>query len=122
MEEIQNTQDNQVVEEQHFNPIKQESYFDGTLGQMICWRLLTTFVTIITFGLATPWAICKMYAWETKHTVINGHRLKFTGTGMQLFGNWIKWILLTIITLGIYSFWLSIKLKKWQTKHTEFAD
>ena len=41
---------------------------------------------------------------------------------MQLFGNWIKWLLLTIVTLGIYSFWLNIKLIQWKTKHTEFAD
>ena len=61
--------------------------------------------------------ICR---WETKHTVINGHRLKFDGTALQLFGNWIKWLLLTIITLGIYGFWVCIKIKKWTTKHTHF--
>ena len=60
--------------------------------------------------------------WETKHTVIEGKRLCFDGHAVQLFGNWIKWLLLTIITLGIYSFWLSIKLKKWITKHTHFEN
>nr|DAM72144.1 MAG TPA: protein of unknown function (DUF898) [Caudoviricetes sp.] len=63
-----------------------------------------------------------VYGWETKHTVINGKRLAFDGTAMQLFGNWIKWLLLTIVTIGIYGFWLSIALKKWKTKHTHFAD
>ena len=42
----------------------------------------------------------------------------FDGKAIQLFGNWIKWVLLTTITLGIYSFWLNIKMKKWITKHT----
>ena len=37
---------------------------------------------------------------------------------MQLFGNYIKWVLLTIITFGIYAFWLTIKMKQWVTKHT----
>ncbi|HDU8533600.1 TPA: DUF898 family protein, partial [Enterococcus faecalis] len=37
---------------------------------------------------------------------------------MQLFGHWIKWLLLTIITLGIYGFWLNIRLQQWITKHT----
>ena len=37
---------------------------------------------------------------------------------MQLFGNYIKWLLLTLITFGIYSFWLTIKMKQWVTKHT----
>ena len=63
-----------------------------------------------------------IYDWETKHTVINGKRLKFDGTALQLFGNWIKWLLLTIVTLGIYSFWLGIKLKQWKTKHISFIE
>lgn len=99
-----------------------ESYFDGGLLQYIGWRLLGVLVTVCTLGICFPWALCMIYSWEKKHTVINGHRLKFTGTAVQLFGNWIKWLLLTIITLGIYSFWLQIALKKWVTKHTEFAD
>ncbi|MNW09112.1 hypothetical protein D3C71_2060330 [compost metagenome] len=61
-----------------------------------------------------------LYRWKIEHTVINGQRLRFDGTAMQLFGNWIKWWLLCIITLGIYSFWLSIKLEQWRVKHTYF--
>ena len=63
-----------------------------------------------------------VYNWEVKHTVIDGRRLYFDGTALQLFGNWIKWLLLTIITLGIFSFWLAIALRKWKTKHTHFAN
>ena len=69
-----------------------------------------------------PWAVCMVYNWETKHTVVDGRRLKFDGTALGLFGNWIKWSLLCIITLGIYSFWLAIALKKWKAKHTHFAN
>ena len=60
--------------------------------------------------------------WETKHTVIEGRRLKFEGTAISLFGQWIKWLLLILITLGIYSFWVSIKMKQWIVKHTYFED
>lgn len=63
-----------------------------------------------------------VYRWEAKHTVINGHRLAFDGTAMQLFGKWLLWLLLTIVTVGIYSFWVNIKLKKWKVQHTRFAD
>ena len=101
---------------------KDKSYFDGGLFQWIGWQILGTLVTTLTCGICFPWAICMIYRWEAKHTVINGHRLKFTGTAMQLFGNWIKWLLLTIITLGIYGFWLNIKLMQWKAKHTKFAD
>ena len=63
-----------------------------------------------------------VYNWEIKHTVIEGKRLRFDGTALQLFGNWIKWLLLTIITFGIYSFWVQIAIKKWKTKHTFFVN
>ena len=99
-----------------------ESYFDGGLLQLIGWHLLGGLITTFTLGICFPWAICMIYNWETKHTVINGHRLKFTGTATQLFGNWLKWLFFCIITFGIYSFWLNIALRKWKTKHTEFAN
>ena len=100
----------------------EKSYFDGGLLQLIGWQILGGLVTALTLGICYPWAICMIYRWEAKHTVINGRRLRFDGKAMQLFGNWIKWLLLTIITLGIYSFWLNIKLIQWKTKHTVFAD
>ena len=100
----------------------EKSYFDGGLLQLIGWQILGGLVTALTLGICYPWAICMIYRWEAKHTVINGRRLRFDGKAVQLFGNWIKWLLLTIITLGIYSFWLNIKLIQWKTKHTVFAD
>lgn len=99
-----------------------KSYFDGGLFQLIGWRILGALVTICTLGICLPWAVCMIYDWETKHTVINGHRLRFNGTALQLFGTWIKWWFFTLITLGIYGFWIPIKLKRWIIKHSEFAD
>ena len=74
-----------------------KSFFDGGLLQLIGWQLLGVLITICTFGICFPWAYTMIYSWEAKHTVINGHRLSFDGTALQLFGNWIKWLLLTII-------------------------
>ena len=102
--------------------MENNSYFDGGLLQLIGWKLLGALVTVFTFGLCAPWAICMVYNWETRHTVINGKRLKFDGKAIQLFGTWIKWILLCMITFGIYSFWVQIDLKKWKTKHTFFEN
>lgn len=98
-----------------------ESYFDGGLAQWIGWNLLGGLMTIFTLGICYPWAICMIYNWEIKHTVVEGRRLMFDGTATQLFGNWIKWLLLTFITCGIYGFWVAIEVKKWKTKHTYFA-
>ena len=99
-----------------------QSYFDGGLLQLIGWKILGGLVTVCTFGICYPWAVCMVYSWKTKHTVINGKRLKFDGSAVGLFGNWIKWLLLCIITLGIYSFWVGIALEKRKVKHTSFVD
>lgn len=99
-----------------------ESFFDGGLLQLIGYKILGAIITLATFGICYPWAVCMVYNWEIKHTIINGKRLTFDGSAIQLFGNWIKWLFLTIITLGIYSLWIQISIKKWKTKHTHFAN
>ena len=101
---------------------KKESYFDGGFFQLLGWRIVGGLITCVTLGICYPWAVCMVYSYWTKHTVIEGKRLAFDGRAIQLFGNWIKWFLLTVITFGIYGLWLPIKLKKWQTKHTYFAE
>lgn len=67
-------------------------------------------------------AVTMIYRYEAGHTVLDGRRLQFTGTGASLFRQWIKWFLLTIITLGIYGFWVQIAFKKWHVKHLQFID
>ncbi len=99
-----------------------DSYFDGGLFQLILYRIAGSIITALTLGICFPWAFTMIYNWETKHTVIDGRRLRFTGTAVGLFGNWVKWLLLTIVTLGIYGFWVSIAIKKWKTKHTHFVN
>ncbi len=68
-----------------------------------------------------PWAICIREKWYAEHTVIEERRLKFVGTAMGLFGQWIKILLLCFITVGIYGFWANIAIKKWVVKNTIFA-
>lgn len=99
-----------------------ESYFDGGLLGLIGISIAAAIISILTFGICVPWAICIRQDWITSHTVINGKRLHFTGTGLGLLGNYIKWFLLTLITLGLYGFWLVIKIKQWEVSHTEFCN
>jgi len=97
------------------------SYFDGGLLGLLGWKILGLLVTVFTFGICYPWALCMVYGWKIKHTVVEGRRLVFKGSAIGLFGNWIKWLFLTIITLGIYSLWLGIALEKWKVKNTFFS-
>lgn len=99
-----------------------EYYFDGGLLELVMVNILGALITTFTFGICYPWAITMIYSWEARHTVLDGRRLKFTGTAVGLFGQWIKWFLLCIITLGIYSFWVNIALKKWKTKNLVFEN
>jgi len=95
-----------------------ESFFDGSLIQLIGYKMLGNFLLLITLGIAYPWIMCMIEGWDKKHTVINGNRLKFNGTGGQLIGNYLKWIFLSIITLTIYAWFIPIKIRKWKVKHT----
>ena len=99
-----------------------ESKFTGGILGQIGINILVVLITLFSFGIAFPWAVCINQRWITKHTIIDGKQLVFDGNGIQLFGNYIKWLLLTFITLGIYSFWLNIKMQQWVTKHTHMID
>lgn len=96
--------------------------FDGGAGTYLGTSIVAFLVTVFTLGLAYPYALVLMQRWKAKHTFIEGRRLAFTGTGMGLFGNWIKWFLLCIITLGIYGFWVQPRLTQWIVEHTDFAE
>ncbi|MDO5014647.1 MAG: DUF898 family protein [Clostridia bacterium] len=98
----------------------ERSYFDGKLSQLVGYQILGFLITALTLGLCYPIAITMICSWEAKHTVIDGKRLKFTGTSADLFVQYIKWWLLTAVTLGIYSFWLVIKIRQWKTSHLTF--
>lgn len=99
-----------------------ESYFDGGVFQWLGWKILGLLVTGLTLGICYPFAVNWMYSWEAKHTVIDGRRLKFTGSAGGLFGTWILCLLLTFVTLGIYYFWVPLKIRKWREANTFFED
>ena len=79
-------------------------------------------ITVCTLGIAYPYALVLKQRWKAKHTYDRGFRLKFTGTGLGLFGNWIKWLFLCVITLGIYGFWIGPRFTQWVVEHTDFDE
>ena len=103
-------------------PVRTDSYFDGKLLELFGWTLLKNLITVITLGIAAPWGECMMLDFEISHTVLNGKRLKFKGTGGSLFVERFKWVFLTLITFGIYGFWIPIKKNKWILSNIYFED
>jgi uncharacterized membrane protein YjgN (DUF898 family) len=94
--------------------------FDGGAGTYLGTGILAALVVLISLGFATPFAIVLRQRWRAKHTYIHGQRLVFLGTGMGLFGLWIKWFLLIIVTCGIYGFWVAPRIQKWVVENTDF--
>ncbi|MDR0718212.1 MAG: DUF898 domain-containing protein [Treponema sp.] len=97
------------------------SSFDGSVLGNFGTNFVAGFLTLITLGIGYPWAIAYRQKWLLSHTIIEGKRLTFDGTGAQLFGNYIKWWLLSIVTLSIYAiFFMPVRMQQWVVKHTFF--
>lgn len=90
---------------------------EGTEMGIMQFALIAVGAFLVLLGLA--WAAIRFMKWDTKHTIISGNSIKFTGNAFQLLGNCFKWTFLTIITVGIYALWLPIKVRKWKVKHME---
>jgi len=99
-----------------------ESKFDAGLIELIATKIIRSIIVIFILGLAYPWAVVYYQKWVANHTIIDGQRQVFKGTGGQLFGQYIKWLLLSVVTFGIYSLWLGIKIKQWTVKNTHNAN
>jgi hypothetical protein len=95
-------------------------FFDGGAATYFGTGLLAVVVIVCSLGIATPFALVLFERWRATHTYIEGRRLMFTGTGLGLFGSWLKWWLLILVTVGIYSFWVIPRLTKWRIEHQAF--
>lgn len=99
-----------------------DSFYDGKLLEIIGYRILSFLITLVSFGIASAWGEKLLIAYDVEHTVYNGKRLKFNGTGASLFVQKFKWIFFSIITLGIYALWIPVKKQKWIASNTYFEN
>ncbi len=97
-------------------------YFDGEGGDYLVMMIINALMLIFTLGFAYPWVVCRNLKWRKEHTVLDGHRLAFTGRAEDLLVNWIKWWILSAITCGIYSLWVGVRIREWEMSHTCFAE
>ena len=102
--------------------IRTDSYFDGKFIEYLGYKILALLISLVSIGIAKPWADKILLEYQINHTVYNGKRLKFEGKGTSLFVLRFKWILFTIITLGIYYIWVPLNMEKWIASNTHFED
>ena len=102
--------------------IRTDSYFDGKFIEYIAYKLLAFLISLVSLGIAKPWADKLLLEYQFNHTVYNGKRLKFEGKGTSLFVERFKWILLSIVTLGIYTLWIPLNMEKWIVSNLHFED
>lgn len=70
--------------------LQRESKFEGSVLGFIGYGLILVILTICTFGIAYPWGEVMFRRWICRNTIIDGQRLTFDGTGLQLFGSYIN--------------------------------
>jgi uncharacterized membrane protein YjgN (DUF898 family) len=59
---------------------------------------------------------------KASKTVLNGKRLAYDGTFMDLLIKQVIWCVLSCVTCGIYAFWLPVNHLKYFASHTHFED
>lgn len=121
--DIEDTKDKEEITlskviENREHSLHSESYFDGSVIGLIMLNIACMFLNIITLGIAHPYTTCMKLIWEKGHTVVNGKRLKFIGTGSSLAFNMLRWKMINMLSFGLYSLTLDIKLREWTVKNT----
>ncbi len=97
--------------------------FDASGGDLFVAFLVGYLLTMITFGIYTPWFMCKLQELFYANTsIVSGGQkvggLDFNGSGGELFVTFLVGYLLTVITLGIYMPWFQVKIMKFYAQHT----
>ena len=87
------------------------------------WLLIwTTVVSIITVGLFFPWAYSAQQRWICANTYVEGRRLRFDGTGLGFFFQWLVIMLLGFTCPFICTTSGCCQFKRWETRNTVFDD
>ena len=110
-----------IAKHTHVSDEHGESKFTAHIWSFIGRNILVVLLSIITLGIATPWALCSYQRWVAKHTIIDGREIRFEGRGGALFLKTLLWGFLTIITLGIFVYSFIVRLQRWIVRNTSFV-
>lgn len=79
-----------------------------------------TVASVLTLGLALPWARLRNHKILTEATMYGGVPFKFEGQLRDYYIIHLKALVLIPLTLGIYYAWFSSELTRYNFKHTKF--
>ncbi len=97
--------------------------FNGTGGQFFVTVVIHLFlISMITFGIYSPWAWVRVFKLKATHTLIDGKKVSFTGKGLRLFLLVLVQGILTVVTLGLYGPWAICRFLHWKAEHTLVGD
>lgn len=88
---------NRISAESTSSPYGNLLVYKGSVGTTYKVWLKNLFFMIITLGIYRAWAKTRMRKYLWAHTVIDGDRLNYTGTGGELFRGYLKVALLFFV-------------------------
>ena len=93
--------------------------FEGNGGQYFSAVIFHLgLFSIVTLGLYLPWALVRLFKLKASHSMIQGKKTTFSGTGGDFFVRLLLNSLLTFITLGFYGPWAFCHIFRWKAGHT----
>ena len=97
--------------------------FSGTGGELLGQLIVSFLLMAVTFGIYAPWFICRMANYVAERTTFGPTskgmvRMRFVGTGGQLFKQYLIGVLLTMVTFGIYLPWFFCRMMRFFAEST----
>jgi uncharacterized membrane protein YjgN (DUF898 family) len=79
-------------------------------------------LTILTFGIYTPWLYANIVNYLSKNTLLGNHAFESKLEGKELLIIFLKGFFLSMLTLGVYSFWLQANVYNYMISHYFFQN
>lgn len=93
--------------------MKGQFKFTGEGGKLFCLFFVQGLLTVITFGIYSPWAMKNILAYLADNLTLDGKKFKFSGDGGDMFSLFIVQGILISITCGLYTPVAELKIRKY---------
>jgi uncharacterized membrane protein YjgN (DUF898 family) len=74
--------------------------FDGQGAQFAIIVLTNLVLTLLTLGIYAAWGKVKSRQYIASHMIFTGHRFQYTGTGMELFLGYVKFLCAMVLLIS----------------------